>query len=64
MARGRRAKKIQITGRFQAELATQIKKAAEKLEWSVAEVIDECVERELPRLLEREKKRMQRRTPA
>lgn len=64
MARGRRAKKVQITGRFQAELATQIHEAAKKLQWSVAEVIDECVARELPRLLDREKKRTQRRTLA
>ena len=62
MARRRRAKKVQITGRFQAELATQIQEAAERLEWSVAEVIDECVARELPRLLQREKKRTQRGT--
>ena len=63
MARGRREKKVQITGRFKAELAAQIQAAADKLQWSVAEVIDECVSRDLPRLLEREKKRTQRRTP-
>ena len=62
MARGRRAKKVQITGRFHPDLATQIHAAADKLEWSIAEVINECVERDLPRLLEREKKRTQRRT--
>ena len=63
MARGRRAKKVQITGRFHPDLAAQINATAEKLDWSIAEVIDECVERELPRLIEREKKWMQRRTP-
>lgn len=62
MPRGRRAKKVQMTGRFHPKLAAQIKAAADKLQWSIAEVIDECVERELPRLIEREKKRTQRRT--
>ena len=62
MPRGRRAKKVQMTGRFHPQLAAQIKAAADKLQWSIAEIIDECVERELPRLIEREKKRTQRRT--
>ena len=64
MARTRRPKKIQMSGRFHPELAAQIHAASEKLNWSIADVINECVERDLPRLLEREKKRMQRRTHA
>lgn len=64
MARGRREKKVQITGRFHPDLAARIHAAAKKLDWSIAEVINECVERDLPRLLEREKKRTQRRTLA
>lgn len=53
-----------MTGRFHPDLAAQINATAEKLDWSIAEVINECVERDLPRLIEREKKRMQRRTSA
>ena len=30
--------------------------------WSIAEVINECVERDLPRVIERERKRTQRGT--
>ena len=62
MPRTRRPKKVQMTGRFHPDLAAQINAAAEKLDWSIADVINECVERDLPRLLEREKKRTQRRT--
>ena len=62
MPRTRRPKKIQMTGRFHPDLAAQINAAAEKLDWSIADIINECVERDLPRLLEREKKRKQRRT--
>ena len=64
MPRTRREKMIQMTGRFPPDLAGKIRAAAEKLDWSIAEVIAECVERDLPRLIEREKKRTQRRTPA
>ncbi len=64
MPRGRREKKVQITGRFNPNIARQIHAAAENLDWSIAEVIAECVERDLPRLIEREKKRRQRRTLA
>ena len=62
MPRTRRLKKIQISGQFHPDIAKQIRLASEKLDWSLAEVIAECVERDLPRLLEREKKRAQRRT--
>ena len=64
MPRTRRAKKIQMTGQFHPDTAAQIRLASEKLDWSIAEVIAECVDRDLPRLLEREKKRTQRRTQA
>ena len=64
MPRTRRRKKVQISGRFHPDLAAQIHATADKLDWSIAEVIAECVERDLPRLLEREKKRAQRRTQA
>ena len=64
MPRTRRPKRVQISGRFHPDLAAQIYAAADKLGWSIAEVIAECVERDLPRLLEREKKRTQRRTQA
>ncbi len=64
MPRTRRRKKIQMTGRFHPNLAAQIYVTAEKLDWSIAEVINECVERDLPRLIEREKKKTQRRTLA
>ncbi len=57
MPRTRRRKKIQMTGRFHPNLAAQIYVTAEKLDWSIAEVINECVERDLPRLIEREKKK-------
>lgn len=62
MPRTRRAKKVQITGRFDPNIAEQIHTTAENLGWSIAEVIAECVERDLPKLIEREKKRTQRRT--
>ena len=62
MPRTRRPKKVQISGRFHPDLAAQIHATADKLGWSIAEVIAECVERDLPRLNEREKKRAQRRT--
>ena len=62
MRRTRRQKKVQITGRFDSHIAEQIHNTAENLGWSIAEVIAECVERDLPRLIEREKKRRQRRT--
>ena len=62
MPRTRRPKKVQMTGQFHPDIAAQIRFASEKLDWSIAEVIAECVERDLPRLLEREKKRTQRRT--
>ena len=64
MPRTRRPKKIQMTGRFHPDLAAQIYAAAEKLDWSIADIINECVERDLHRLLEREKKRTLRRTQA
>ena len=61
MPRTRRPKKVQMTGRFHPDLAAQINAAAEKLD-GVSPTSSECVERDLPRLLEREKKRTQRRT--
>ena len=64
MPRTRRRKKIQMSGRFHPDLAEQIRSASEKLDWSIAEVINECVERDLPRLIERERKRTQRGTRA
>ena len=62
MPRTRYPKKVQITGQFHRDIAARIRATAEKLDWSIAEVIAECVERDLPRLIEREKKRRQRRT--
>ena len=62
MPRTRRVKKVQMTGQFHPDIAAQIRKTAEKLDWSIAEVIAECVERELPKLQGRTRKRIQRRT--
>ena len=62
MPRTRRQKKVQIPGHFHPDIAGQIRSTAEKLGWSLSEVIAECVERDLPRLLQREKKRTQRGT--
>lgn len=62
MPRTRHPKKVQITGQFHPDIAAQIRATAKNLDWSIAEVIAECVERDLPRLIEREKKRRQRRT--
>ena len=64
MPRTRRRKKIQMSGRFHPSLAAQIRAVSEKLDWSLAEVIAECVERDLPKLIERERKRTQRGTRA
>ena len=40
----------------------KIKDAAKKLKWTFSDVVRECVEIGLPRLLDRERKRKQRRT--
>ena len=43
-------------------LKDKIKNAATKLDWNVSDVVRECVEVELFRLIDRETKRIKRRT--
>ena len=43
-------------------LKDKIKNAAAKLDWNVSDVVRECVEVELSRLIDRENKRTKRRT--
>ena len=51
----------QKTATFTPETARRIEQAAEQLNMSVVQVIRECVENDLPKLLDREKARRRRR---
>ena len=64
MPRTKRDIRVQVTGRFHPDTADKIRATAEELGWSIAEVIEECVERDLAKLIDRERKRTQRRTQA
>ena len=52
----------QKTATFTPETVRRIEQAAEQLNMSVVQVIRECVENDLPKLLNREKARRRRRT--
>ena len=47
---------------FTNTLGGKIQDTADKLSWTFSDVVRECVEIGLPRLLDRERKRKQRRT--
>lgn len=47
---------------FTETLGRKIQDTADKLSWNFSDVVRECVELELPRLIDRETKRIKRRT--
>ena len=47
---------------FTDTLGKKIQDASDKLSWSFSDIVRECVEKELPRLVERETKRTKRQT--
>ena len=49
---------------FPVELYARLSSAADRLSATISEVIRECCENDLPKLIERENKRTKRLTPA
>lgn len=47
---------------FTETLAGKIQDAAAKLGWTFSDIVRECTQRELPRLIDRESKRTKRQT--
>ena len=57
-----RIRKKQISVGFHPRIYGKLSQVAEQLETTINEIVRECVERDLPKLIERERKRKNRRT--
>ena len=57
-----KVRKKQITVGFHPKTYRQLSEAAEQFETTINEIVRECVDNDLPKLVERVKKRQTRRT--
>ena len=57
-----RVRKKQITVGFHPQTYRRLSEAAEQFETTINEIVRECVDNDLPKLVERVKKRQTRRT--
>ena len=57
-----RIRKKQVNIGFHPRTYGKLSQVAEQLETTINEIVRECVERDLPKLIERERKRKYRRT--